>query len=203
MICCEDIFFNLKKIKDKLRTFVAIDLHPEIKKSLSHLIDELKMLRSQNIKWISLQGMHLTLKFLGEIRGEMTSEIENVLNRISKKYCNFTLKFKGTGFFPPGRRNPRILWIGIEENNLLNDIQSELEKEMEKLGFPREQRSFHPHLTLGRVKSPYHLGPVLSLLEQYREKEFGEMIVKKITFFKSTLKPTGAEYSVLSEFMFK
>lgn len=185
-----------------MRTFIAIDLNPEIKKTLFLLIDELDK-GSRNIRWIRQEGMHLTLKFLGELGRERVPEIEDVLKRISKNYEPFILKFKGTGSFPPGKKNPRVLWVGIEVGETLIAFQSQLEGELEKLGFPRERRKFHPHLTLGRVKSFFNLRETLSLLEKYRERNFGEMKAEKITFFQSILKPTGAEYSVLSEFEFK
>jgi 2'-5' RNA ligase len=182
-----------------LRTFIAIDLDPEIKKTLIQLIKELD-LGNRSIKWVTEQGMHLTLKFLGEIGRERVAGIEDVLRRISEKYNSFFLKFKGTGSFPPGKKAPRVLWVDIEEEESLETLQSELEAELEKLGFPKEERRFHPHLTLGRVKVPSGLGQTLSLLEKHKDQTFGEMKVKKITFFESTLHPTGAEYSILSEF---
>lgn len=185
-----------------MRTFIAIDLSPEIKKTLSLLIEELDK-GNRNIRWVRQEGMHLTLKFLGEIGRERIQEIENVLKRISRKYEPLVLKFKGTGSFPPGKKNPRVLWVGIEEGEILSALQAHLEEELEKLGFPRELRKFHPHLTLGRVKSFFNLRETLSLFEKYRERDFGEMKAEKITFFQSILKPTGAEYSVLSEFEFK
>ena len=92
-----------------------------------------------------------------------------------------------------------MLWVGIEEEKTLFALQSQLEGEMEKLGFPREQRKFRPHLTLGRVKTFSSLRETLILIDKYRERNLGEMDVEKITFIQSVLKPTGAEYSVISE----
>ena len=197
-----------------MRTFIAIDLEPEIKKTLSALIDELDK-GHKNIRWVRHEGMHLTLKFLGEIGGEKVPEIVNVLKTISKEYdsvplnfrgkesYSFSLKFKGTGSFPPGMKNPRVLWIGIEEEETLTALQTLLEKELDKLGFPKERRKFHAHLTLGRVKSLFNIKETLSLLEKYRDRNFGEMKATKISFIQSTLRPTGAEYTILSEFELK
>ncbi len=181
-----------------MRTFIAIDLDNEIKNNLSLLISRLKKC-SPNIKWIKHQGMHLTLKFLGEIPTDKVSEVESSLRKVTEKHRHFLLKFKGTGTFPEGNKSPRILWLGIEDNENLKIFQSELESELEKIHFLRENRKFHPHLTLGRVKSHHDLSLTLSELEKYREKDFGEMIVKKIILFKSTLKPSGAEYTIISE----
>jgi 2'-5' RNA ligase len=185
-----------------MRTFIAIDLNPDIKKALSLLVDELDK-GHKNIRWVKHEGMHLTLKFLGEIDREKVPEIEKVLKTISEKYSSFSLKFKGTGSFPPGMKNPRVLWVGIEEEETLTALQAQLEGELEKLGFPKERRKFHAHLTLGRVKSLFNIRETLSLLERYRDRNFGEMKAEKISFIQSTLKPTGAEYTTLSEFELK
>ncbi len=188
-----------------MRTFIAINLDPEIKKALTQLIDELKIrhTESRGIRWVRPEGMHLTLKFLGEIGENQIPLIEGSLRKISEKYSPFSLKIKGTGYFPPKSKAPRVFWIGIEEEGILEKLHIQLEEEMEKLGFPKEKRKFHPHLTLGRVKTSSNLRGILDLLEQYNEKILGEMEVQKMTFFRSVLKPTGAEYSVLSEFEFK
>ena len=185
-----------------MRTFIAIDLEPEIKCSLTNLLSDLKK-TGDKIKWAKKQSMHLTLKFLGEISRDKMTEIESVLERLSNKFSSFQLILKGTGTFPPKSKKPRILWIGIEECSRLNDFQSELETSLEKVGFPIENRKFRPHLTLGRVKKPENLDSLLSLYDRHKESDFGEMVVNKITFFKSILKPEGAEYHILSEFDLK
>jgi len=185
-----------------MRTFIAIDLDQKIKERLYFLLFELKKV-SQNIKWVKKEGMHLTLKFLGEIREEKITEIEAVLRSLTQNYSPFPLCLHGTGTFPPGKKNPRVVWVGVEENRSILSYQASLESELEKLGFAKEKRPFHPHLTLGRVKVPSHLGGLISQLERERETRFGEMIVHNITLFQSILKPTGAEYRALFEFRLK
>ncbi|MGD8535642.1 MAG: RNA 2',3'-cyclic phosphodiesterase [Candidatus Aminicenantes bacterium] len=188
-----------------MRTFIAINLDPEIKKALSQFVSELnaRSPERRGIRWVRPEAMHLTLKFLGEINEEKVPRIESVLKRISEKHGPFPLRVKGTGYFPPKSKNPRVLWVAVEEVDNLKRLQSHLEEEMESLGFPKERRTFHPHLTLGRVKTISNIKETLHFLETHRDKNFGEMEAKKITFFRSVLKPTGAEYSVLSEFELK
>lgn len=181
-----------------MRTFIAIDLDENIKNIISELLLKLDK-GNKNIRWVKRQSMHLTLKFLGEIPDGKISNIESVLKNISEKYGAFPLCLIGTGSFPPARKNPRVLWMGIEKNEILKKLQPHLETELEKIGFPRDSRKFHPHLTLGRVRAFFNLESTLSELEKHRDTNFGEMKVKKITFFKSTLKPSGAEYSVIFE----
>ncbi len=185
-----------------MRTFIAIELEENLKSELLSFIQVLMGI-SQNIKWVKEEGMHLTLKFLGEISEDKIPSIESSLEKIAGKFNAFSIQIRGTGAFPPGKKNPRVLWVGIAENERLATLQTEFETECELLGFPREKRKFHPHLTLGRVKAHSHLGGVLALLDKNRNTQFGEMNVKKITFFQSILRPTGAEYKVLSEYNLK
>lgn len=185
-----------------MRTFIAVDLDEHVKTHIAQLIAELET-GDRNIKWIKRQGMHITLKFLGDISDTQRSDVEKALRTIEGLYQPFPLRFRGTGAFPAGSRNPRVFWVGIDESDSLKALQADIERKMNALGFPQENRSFHPHLTLGRVKKNVHLGPVLTKLQQFRDALFGEMIVQKITFFKSTLKPSGAEYTVLTEISLK
>jgi len=182
-----------------MRMFVAIELEKRIKDSVSALIKKLDK-GDRNIRWVKPQGMHLTLKFLGDVSEDKIKEVKSVLGNIAKDYSPFQLHLKGTGTFPTEARIPRVAWIGIEKNEVLQRIQTRVENELHKIRFPKEKRKFHPHLTLGRIKGPQNLGVVIKTLKQYEEAEFGEMTVNRITLFKSTLKPTGAEYTILSEF---
>lgn len=185
-----------------MRTFIAVDLDREIKKNISLLVTRLKS-KGGNIRWIKPQGMHLTLKFLGEISPVRISGIESEMKNTVDRYDSFPMTIKGTGTFPPASRNPRILWAGTENCDFLSALQQDLELKLSDLNFPQEKRRFSPHLTLGRVKSSTDIGPIIAELEKNKNHNFGEMIVRKITFFKSTLKPSGAEYSILSEFELK
>jgi 2'-5' RNA ligase len=182
-----------------MRTFIAIDLEPSLKQNLCDLLRRLKKLNDRSVSWVRESGMHLTLKFLGEIDEDQAVNIAEILKNVCSISSSFPLSLRGTGFFPANARNPRVLWIGIIEEPALMNLQACLESKLERLGFPKEERPFHPHLTLGRVKSSLNLGEVMAELEKRKDADFGDMAVKKITFFKSTLKPSGAEYSHLAE----
>lgn len=185
-----------------MRTFIAIELDINIKRNLSEFLKTLDT-GTKSIRWVKSQGMHLTLKFLGETPEKKVDQVKSVLDQSMREYPAFLINLKGTGSFPPGVKFPRILWVGVESNEILPRIQTRLENEMEKLHFPKEKRAYHPHLTLGRIKTPQSLGPVLSLFQEQKNKDFGKMKVEKITFFHSVLKPTGAEYFILSEHKLK
>ena len=185
-----------------MRTFVAIDLAPDLKITMEALIRNIKK-GAKGVKWVNSSGMHLTLKFLGDITPEKAGDIIGLLKTIAEKHSAFPLQLKGTGTFPPGRkRGTRVIWAGIPETSELMALDEEMEAGFERIGFPREDRPFHPHMTLGRVKFLDGLEPVLDELERYRETDFGGMMVNRIRFFESVLKPDGADHSVLAEVEF-
>jgi 2'-5' RNA ligase len=184
-----------------VRTFIAIDLDAGLKDSLQALVGELGRLPgSKNVRWVGAGGMHLTLKFLGEISEERAARVSSALGEVALRHRAFELTLAGTGVFPPGRRDPRVLWVGITSAAPLLALQEDIEAEMDRQGFEREKRRFHPHLTLGRVKFPSRLDPLIEELNKYESRVFGEMRVEKFIFFQSILKPSGAEYTVLKEF---
>lgn len=185
-----------------MRTFIAIGLDEAIRKNLAALIDELKPW-GKDVRWVSPAGMHLTLKFLGEVSPNFSREICRTLDLVVGKHSPFGLVVRGTGVFPPGKGAPRVLWAGIEAGPGLESLHEEIEQGLEKLGLERERREFHPHLTLGRVKLPRRNGRLLAELEKHRERVFGRMDVSRVTFFQSFLKPEGAEYRALAEFNLK
>ncbi len=186
-----------------MRTFIAIDLAPGIKAGLETLIRKARK-NAGGVKWVKPDAMHLTLKFLGDIPEDSVGTVKALLEKLAGARRPFPLRLKGTGTFPPGNRmSARVLWAGVEEVPELMELQAALEAECEKAGFPREERAFHPHLTLGRVKSPDGLGPVLDELERHKETDLGEMIVAAIIFFQSVLGPSGPKYLVLTEAVLK
>jgi 2'-5' RNA ligase len=181
-----------------MRTFIAIDLDPELKRTLQDLILKLKRTEA-DVRWVNSQGMHLTLKFLGEIGEDRVPAVVSVLRGAAAGSTILPLLLQGTGTFPGGK-SPRVIWAGFKEEPGLLALQRSVEDGLELEGFPREEREFHPHLTIGRVKSPHRIREALLELEKYREARFGEMTARKLTLLESVLKPQGAEYRAVSEF---
>ena len=195
MICCADTFCNPV---EAMRTFVAVDLDDGLKTHILHIISKLDP-GDRSVKWITRLGMHLTLKFLGEISESQKPDVTRVLDKVTNKHSSFILQCRGAGTFPHNSKNPRVLWIGLDENLALEALHHDIDEAMAGLGFPKDNRRFHPHLTLGRVKKKGQLHTVLSRLKPYHHEHFGDIIVKKVIYYKSILKPAGAEYTVLSE----
>lgn len=180
-----------------MRAFIAIDLEPEIKESLRSLVRDLRASRA-DIRWVSGEGMHLTLKFLGPIDEAQALAVKEILKDIAARHHAFPLRVQGTGAFP-GETSPRVLWVGFAAEPELLALQGDLEAALEARGFERENRSFTPHLTLGRVKGPERVAKAMDELLKRREEAFGAMIVRKVTLFESFLRPEGAEYRVVFE----
>ena len=181
-----------------MRTFIAIDLEPGLKTALQALILALKT-TGADIRWAQTNGLHLTLKFLGEIDEEKSAVVKRTLQEVAGRHASFPLRLEGAGAFP-GEHKPRVLWAGFAAEKGLLAFQDELERELERDGFPREERTFHPHLTLGRVKGPGRIRDAMLELEKHGRDSLGKMTVHKVALFESRLHPEGVEYRVLAEY---
>lgn len=178
-----------------MRLFIAIEVPEEIKERVYRAIEPVKALKA-DVRWVSSEGFHLTLKFLGEVDEKGLEEVKAALGGLSA-IPQTTMRVQGAGAFP-GLKNPRVVWIGAEEpSGRLAAMQKELEDRLEAQGFPREDRPFHPHLTVGRVKSFKRTRELADGLGALKGLLFGEFPLEEVVLFKSELKPTGAVYTKL------
>ena len=135
----------------QIRTFVAIDISDEARSNLDEVIDELKP-RVAGVKWVRSKGIHLTLKFLGNVPESMISSIGSVLEETSGRVKPFDVSVNSLGAFPNPRR-ARVIWVGLDEpTGNLSALAKNIDRGMETLGFEPESREFRPHLTIGRVR---------------------------------------------------
>ena len=179
-----------------MRCFIAISLPEELKAKISGIQEKLKA-AGADVSWTRPEGMHLTLKFFGEIEDKRIPKIEKALDAVVNGIPTFTLSVSGMGTFPDMRR-PRVIWIGLKEDggNLLR-LQKGVEEELKKTGFPSEDRRFTPHITLGRIRSNKNTDKLLRLIEEEKVEELGSFDVSEVHLIKSELKPAGAEYTEL------
>jgi 2'-5' RNA ligase len=181
-----------------IRSFLAIEVSVPVLKRIERIQEDFKS-SDPDVRWVSPDKIHLTLKFFGDIEG---SQIDSIMSSIEKPVQStqpFQLKVHGTGAFP-NPKNPRVVWVGLTEGKeALIHLQKQMESSLEKIGFPSEDRSFHPHLTLGRVKSSRGKGVLSAKIEKYREEEYGEFRIERVVLFKSDLKPSGSIYTALRE----
>lgn len=184
----------------KVRAFVAIELDASLRTALAVAQDALRRQVSLSVRWVRPEGIHLTLQFLGSIQADLLKAIEGRLEAVAGRSSPFRIQLGGLGGFPSLER-PSVLWVGLAgEVDLLSTLQARLETELESLGLPKEGRPFHPHLTLGRVRTGHRAGgrPAASGLAQAIGTPIGEQLVERISLMKSSLTADGARYTQLA-----
>jgi 2'-5' RNA ligase len=186
-----------------LRTFIAVELDAELKGNLGALQDRLRdQVAPRSVRWVRLDGIHLTLKFLGDTPSEQVETVKAALAKAATEVGPFTFTVGGLGCFP-NTRQPRVVWVGLQEpTGTLKRLRDAVEAHVAPLGFPTEKRAFNPHLTLGRVQRRASKSEVREIGEVVAASNIGaldEMAVTAVSYIKSDLKPSGAVYTMLFE----
>ncbi|MBN1954721.1 MAG: RNA 2',3'-cyclic phosphodiesterase [Anaerolineae bacterium] len=191
-------------MSETIRAFIAIPLPPPLLDQLDRLQNRLeRALPPRSVRWVNPHGIHLTLKFLGDTPTGNLPEMEAALAAVARNTpsCSFTVG--ELGCFPNPRR-PRVVWIGVQEPaGRLAILQDAVEEVMAPFGYPREQRGFSPHLTLGRVQqraSREDAARIGEVVTTTSIGALGQVDARHFDLIRSVLKPTGAEYTTLSQF---
>ena len=184
-------------MRDSLRTFVAVELPGEIKQLAAGLIERLRP-TAANVKWVTPDQMHWTLKFLGEVD---LVDVSRICTRVAEAVAPlvpFDVEVWGAGAFPD-LSNPRTIWLGARNGtDEFVALHTAVERSLDSLGFRAEQRRFRPHVTLGRVRnSPSGIDELADLLRQNAEFDAGPAPVFEVTVFSSELGPQGPRYEPL------
>lgn len=153
----------------------------------------------KGVSWVRPESIHLTLKFLGEIDDAKVREVSLVLEKASSAVGPFTIDVQGIGCFP-NSRSPRVVWAGIKESAPLASLQKRVDELLMGAGFEPEDRPYTPHLTLCRVKSPEDGRALGRLIAEAKPEAKASFTVSSFSFMKSVLKPSGAEYTPITEF---
>ena len=166
------------------RLFIAIDIPEVIKKDLAGFVKELPVAR-----WVPSDQIHLTLRFIGEVGPRTFDAIKAALSGLS--FRGFPLTLRGAGHFPPGKRPPRVLWVGVEPSETLMQLQRDLELALIDAGIPPDERPFSPHITLARLKdaAPARVG---SFEMRHSELAYPPYQVREVILYSSVLKSQGA-----------
>ena len=177
-----------------IRAFIAVNLAASVIEEIAKVQSVLQEARG-DIRWARLEGLHLTLKFLGDISRNQVEPILAALGEVAGKQSSLRIMAQGLGAFPHFRR-PRILWIGLRGEGL-SELQEKIETTLMPLDFPPEEREFSPHLTLGRVRSLRGWEQMFPIVQEYENVGFGESLIDQVTLYQSDLRPSGAVYSSL------
>ncbi|RLC09598.1 MAG: RNA 2',3'-cyclic phosphodiesterase [Deltaproteobacteria bacterium] len=185
-------------MSEKIRAFIAIPLPESILKAISAAQEKLRR-TGLGIRLVRPEGIHLTLKFLGNISPTDVSHVESAIEQATRAFRPFTLKAKGIGVFPDFRR-PRVIWLGITGDlEILHALQRDLESELKSHGFEKEKRPFKGHLTLGRIRNRLDRDKLSKALQELEDFETGSFRADSVVLFRSKLHPGGAVYSKIAE----
>lgn len=187
---------------DAVRVFIAIELPSDVKEELSRLENRLKTRCSGSpLKWVAVDSIHLTLKFLGEIPASRLDAVRDATAASSAGVGDLSLELGGIGAFP-GSSRPRVIWVGLEGDvPKLVSLAERLDRGLQTIGFERESRPFSPHLTLARVRpdaSPQAQTEIGSALTRARPPERLRFTATEVSLMQSQLRPEGPLYTCLA-----
>jgi 2'-5' RNA ligase len=183
-----------------IRSFIAINLSPEIYRGLKQVLGELsKQVGEKSVRWVSPTNIHLTLKFLGEVSEANLDMVKKVIQTQTTHFSEFEISVGELGVFPSIKR-PRVIWVGVQGPLELRELQNAIDIETSAIGYASEDRPFSPHLTLGRISknaSPADFRQISDVLSKYKVGSLGATCVEAVCLYKSDLYPNGAVYTLL------
>ena len=186
---------------DTWRLFIAIELPADVLSSLAGLQAVLKkQVPPQTVRWVNADGIHLTLKFLGDTPAANRTSLETALGQAVEGHFTFSLATGAVGCFP-NTRQPRVVWVSIQNDvDALKALRDAVEEHVAPLGYPTEDRPFSPHLTLGRIHRDARRDNVRelgALIASATASDIHEWQVSAVSLIRSELKPSGAVYTPL------
>lgn len=192
-----DVSHNIEQI----RSFIAIELPEQAREGLARLRRELERDEHGFVKWVDPQGIHLTLKFLGNIPAKRVTEITEAMKKAVQAISPFQLEISGLGAFP-SLKQPRVFWVGVSgELDKLSALQQNIDSALAALGFAKEERPFVAHLTLARIRegaSPAERRDFGELVDSTTFQDKYPVEVAAVRLMRSQLMPAGAIYTCLS-----
>src|SRR5260370_38946298 len=177
--------------------FMCVDIAGESRARMLEYMERGRSLAPE-ARWARPEGLHVTLKFIGEVSEAKVQEIKAAL--VSVKAAPFAAKFEGAGFFP-SPKSPRVFWIGVDGGPALSQLAGMIDHVTEKLGIAKEERAYSPHLTLARSASApgghHQLNPLPSWLQSEAPPGFGTMTAPEFFLHQSRPQRGGAKYTKL------
>ena len=182
-----------------LRCFIALPTSPEVKDAIS-AVQKMLIATEADVRWESNDKFHITLKFLGNSEQSVVNSFSSKLELLPQNVSYIRVLYNSIGAFPDVQR-PKVIWVGIEENAEVKKLQNEIESLCAEFGYKREEREFHPHITLGRVKGNKNLHLLTDMLKSLTLEPI-QARCSEILLIRSDLKPSGSVYTTLKSFPF-
>lgn len=183
-----------------MRIFIALDIPEEIRRRMAEYMQRMRP-HAPEARWVRPEGLHVTLKFVGEVKDDQLQRIKEALKTVTG--APFDVKFENVGFFP-GPKSPRVFWIGVDGGEALSQLASQVELAVEKVGVAREDKDYHPHLTLARAGSGpganQNLKQIGLVVGREPAPQFGTMTARAFFLFRSELGRGGAKYTKLERY---
>lgn len=197
---------------EPLRLFIAVELEDALRAALKRAQNQLQdecsrtNVASNSVRWVAPQNIHLTFKFLGNVKKDRVPALQNALARAAEHIAPFELTARGVGCFPNARR-PNNVWVGLEGDVARAALLAQrVETECAASGFARDERGFTPHLTLGRVKrdaSNSQRAALGELVKKISPETYGIIYARTVYLIASDLQPRGPVYTILSKVEFQ
>jgi len=183
--------------QESLRAFLAFEVSPEVRENLMKVEEELTQTRA-DIKLVERENLHFTVKFLGEIPESMVEEIDRRIRTLALP--RMEVGVRGLGAFPDARR-PRVVWAGVSPQDFapISSSGQRVIDALEGIG-ESDERGFHPHITVARVRSPRNLEALTSVIREGSAKEFGSSTITSLKLKSSSLTPSGPTYRDVKEY---
>ncbi|MBI3464029.1 MAG: RNA 2',3'-cyclic phosphodiesterase [Planctomycetes bacterium] len=179
-----------------IRTFIAVEISPAIRTRLVAMQQELAS-TAQEVKWVEEENLHVTLKFLGQVDEREVYAVCRLVQEAVAGQAPFDMTVAGIGAFPNANR-PRVLWAGVTAGGPeLIQIHGHLERALRAEGYPREDRPYTPHITLGRIRQIKPNPQLAAALEQHRDWDVGQKQVREVLVMASQLSSGGPHYTVM------
>ena len=179
-----------------MRLFIAINFTAKDRRSMYSAGRKLRDAELP-VRWVDTDQLHMTLKFLGEVRPERAGKVQAAVARVAEKSEPFTMAVRGAGAFPTMRR-PKVIWLGADASPELRCLKHDLEWELAPQGFEREVRAFHPHITLGRATKEARAGDFRGFEALVDAMDYErEITVRNVDLMESCLSAKGPRYEKL------
>lgn len=190
-----------------MRIFIGLDIQSEIRERISEFMTKMREF-APNVRWVTPESLHITLKFIGEKPDALVKQVELALSEVTRP--EFEISFRGCGFFPAAK-SARVFWIGIEAPPALSQLAQQIDAALAEVGIPKEARAFSPHLTLARSGSAppaRHKSDKLSQrfarlqqkLVEVASLDFGTMTAREFFLYRSQLSNQGSRYTKIASF---
>lgn len=184
-----------------LRLFVACELSDEVRNALSQVQDDLERAGAEQLRWVRPEGIHLTLKFLGDVEASL---VDDVIEPLSEAIQPFAVRLNASSLGSFGGRHPRVVWVGLTgQMQELAVLANTVERALGPVGFPAERRPFSPHLTLARVReraTARERERLAGLIERYQMRTLPDIALSRVALIQSVLGRGGATYQTITKF---